>query len=158
MMDEELEEITKKNHECYEEWAGVNNRKRSRNLQNIEIDDQIPNSKRIVIVDDKFQDLRDRRTNLDKNQQNGKFNEHDVPHVRVASWALRQWVTWLHSCVFMTSVFVFDFGFPVVSELHMLKTLFVSEYVQRVFLFVPIVRNMYHFVTEVYFFTSKSRN
>ena len=46
--------------------------------------DKIENHKRIVIVEDKFQNLRDRWTNLDKNQQNGKLNEHDVSDVRVA--------------------------------------------------------------------------
>ena len=62
----------------------MENRKRSGNAQNIVIDEKIENSKRIVIVEDKFQGLRDRWTNLGKNQQNGKFNEHDVPDVRVA--------------------------------------------------------------------------
>ena len=52
--------------------------------QNIVIDDKIQNSKRIVITEDKFKALRDRWTNLDKNQQHGKFNEHDVPHFRDA--------------------------------------------------------------------------
>ena len=35
---------------------------------------------------------------------------------RRVSCALRQWVTWLQSCVFMKSVFVFDLEFSVVSE------------------------------------------
>ena len=46
--------------------------------------DKIEKFKRIVIVEDKFQNLRDRWKNLDKNQQNGKLNEHDVSDVRVA--------------------------------------------------------------------------
>ena len=72
---------------------------------------------------------------------------------RRVSWALRQWVTWLQPYVFMTSVFVFDFEFIVISErLHVLKSLFVSAYVQCVFLFVLIARNMYHLATEVCFF------
>ena len=62
----------------------LDNRKRSGHSQNIVINDKIENPKRIVIVEDKFQNLRDRWTNLDTNQQNGKLNEHDVSDVRVA--------------------------------------------------------------------------
>ena len=63
-----------------QEWTKGSDRE---NPQNIVIDDKVENSKRIVIVEVKLQDLRDRWTNLDKNQQIGKFNEHDVPDVRV---------------------------------------------------------------------------
>ena len=64
-----------------QEWTKGSDRE---NHQNIVIDDKVENSKRIVFVEVKLQDLRDRWTNLDKNQQIGKFNEHDVPDVRVA--------------------------------------------------------------------------
>ena len=111
----------------------------------------------------KFQEDRDYRRQIPRTSRQmdclgQKSTKRKIQRVRRSSrsrrvsWALRQWVTWPQSCVFMTSVFVFDFGFPVVSErLRMLKSLFVSAYNQRVFLFVRIVRNMYHLVTEVYF-------
>ena len=51
---------------------------------NVSLLNKIENFKKIVIVEDKFQSLRDRWKNLGKNQQNGKLNEHDVSDVRVA--------------------------------------------------------------------------
>ena len=109
----------------------------------------------------KFQEDRDHRRQIPRpSRQMDKLGQESTKRKiqrarrssrsRRVSSSLRQWVTWLQSCVFMKSVFVFDLGFNVVSErLHMLKSLFVSAYVQRVFLFVPIARNMYHLVTEV---------
>ena len=153
VMDEELEEIKKKsmsitrNEQLGQQeaiWKFPEHRDRCQNW--------------------KFQEDRDCRRQIPRSsRQMDKLGQESTKRKiqrarrswrsRRVSWALRQWVTWLQSYVFMTSVFVFDFEFTVVSErLHMFKSLFVSANVQRVFLFVPIVRNMYHPVTEVCLF------
>ena len=68
----------------------------------------------------KFQENRDFRRQIQNPSRQMDKHEQESTKLKIhwwrrssrsrrVSWALRQWVTWLQSCVFMTSVFVFDF-------------------------------------------------